>query len=127
MPKLCDPRDIPSGRSRFSRPIAKTEPTKIKTEKRSGGALEYCQYFLSLARLEYGNRPDSAAFVAFFTVSLLVIIYGGGRGIRTPDRSLSSYNGLANRRLQPLGHPSIPFQPSANSGTGRSTTRLAFF
>src|SRR6185436_9976729 len=31
---------------------------------------------------------------------------GGGRGIRTPDRGLSPYNGLANRRLQPLGHPS---------------------
>ncbi len=36
-----------------------------------------------------------------------VHIIGGGRGIRTPDRSLSSYNGLANRRLQPLGHPSL--------------------
>ena len=31
---------------------------------------------------------------------------GGGRGIRTPDRSFGTYNGLANRRLQPLGHPS---------------------
>ena len=31
---------------------------------------------------------------------------GGGRGIRTLDRTLWSYNGLANRRLQPLGHPS---------------------
>src|SRR2546427_9226037 len=33
---------------------------------------------------------------------------GGGRygegGIRTPDRGISPYNGLANRRLQPLGH-----------------------
>src|SRR5215472_742694 len=31
---------------------------------------------------------------------------GGGRGIRTLDRALGPYNGLANRRLQPLGHPS---------------------
>ena len=31
---------------------------------------------------------------------------GGGRGIRTLDRALQPYNGLANRRLQPLGHPS---------------------
>jgi hypothetical protein len=31
---------------------------------------------------------------------------GGGDGIRTHDRGLSPYNGLANRRLQPLGHPS---------------------
>src|ERR1700730_8722562 len=30
----------------------------------------------------------------------------GGGGIRTPDRVLKPYNGLANRRLQPLGHPS---------------------
>ena len=29
---------------------------------------------------------------------------GGERGIRTLDRTLRSYNGLANRRLQPLGH-----------------------
>src|SRR6266581_4424057 len=29
--------------------------------------------------------------------------YGEG-GIRTPDRGISPYNGLANRRLQPLGH-----------------------
>ncbi len=29
---------------------------------------------------------------------------GGERGIRTPDRAFKPYNGLANRRLQPLGH-----------------------
>jgi hypothetical protein len=29
---------------------------------------------------------------------------GGERGIRTPDRAFQPYNGLANRRLQPLGH-----------------------
>ena len=29
---------------------------------------------------------------------------GGEGGIRTPDRGVSPYNGLANRRLQPLGH-----------------------
>jgi hypothetical protein len=32
------------------------------------------------------------------------IISGGEGGIRTPDRGVSPYNGLANRRLQPLGH-----------------------
>src|ERR1700736_6837471 len=32
------------------------------------------------------------------------ISYGGEGGIRTPGRSFSPYNGLANRRLQPLGH-----------------------
>ena len=29
---------------------------------------------------------------------------GGERGIRTLDRAFGPYNGLANRRLQPLGH-----------------------
>lgn len=33
---------------------------------------------------------------------------GGDGGIRTLDRALQPYNGLANRRLQPLGHVSIP-------------------
>ncbi len=28
----------------------------------------------------------------------------GERGIRTPGTGLTPYNGLANRRLQPLGH-----------------------
>ena len=28
-------------------------------------------------------------------------------GIRTLDRALQPYNGLANRRLQPLGHSSV--------------------
>ena len=32
---------------------------------------------------------------------------GGGRGIRTLDTAFQPYNGLANRRLQPLGHPSV--------------------
>src|SRR5580698_1984187 len=31
-------------------------------------------------------------------------LYGGERGIRTLDRAFQPYNGLANRRLQPLGH-----------------------
>ena len=31
---------------------------------------------------------------------------GGDAGIRTLDTALRPYNGLANRRLQPLGHVS---------------------
>jgi hypothetical protein len=30
--------------------------------------------------------------------------YGGEGGIRTPGTGFSQYNGLANRRLKPLGH-----------------------
>jgi hypothetical protein len=32
--------------------------------------------------------------------------FGGDGGIRTLDTPLRAYNGLANRRLQPLGHVS---------------------
>ena len=32
---------------------------------------------------------------------------GGAGGIRTLDTAFQPYNGLANRRLQPLGHSSI--------------------
>jgi hypothetical protein len=35
------------------------------------------------------------------------VIRGGDGGIRTLDRPLQAYNGLANRRLQPLGHVSV--------------------
>src|SRR5216683_7409936 len=35
-----------------------------------------------------------------------VVQSGGDGGIRTLDRALQPYNGLANRRLQPLGHVS---------------------
>jgi hypothetical protein len=34
-------------------------------------------------------------------------LIGGAGGIRTLDRALQPYNGLANRRLQPLGHSSV--------------------
>jgi hypothetical protein len=35
-------------------------------------------------------------------------IFNGERGIRTPGTGVNPYNGLANRRLQPLGHLSLP-------------------
>src|SRR5206468_12118625 len=38
-----------------------------------------------------------------FPGSRFPALHGEG-GIRTPDRGISPYNGLANRRLQPLGH-----------------------
>ena len=38
-----------------------------------------------------------------FDIRHLSIFHGEG-GIRTPDKDFSPYNGLANRRLQPLGH-----------------------
>ena len=38
-----------------------------------------------------------------------VTLENGETGIRTPDTGLTPYNGLANRRLQPLGHLSGGF------------------
>jgi hypothetical protein len=35
------------------------------------------------------------------------LIDGGDRGIRTLDKTLQSYAGLANRCLQPLGHVTV--------------------
>src|SRR5271163_4798472 len=40
------------------------------------------------------------------TFQKVISTYGGDGGIRTLDRALQPYNGLANRRLQPLGHVS---------------------
>ena len=38
-------------------------------------------------------------------------------GIRTPDKGLGPYNGLANRRLQPLGHVSSGKLSSVAAGS----------
>jgi hypothetical protein len=40
----------------------------------------------------------------FLTRKSYVMNSGGEGGIRTPGTSFSSYNGLANRRIQPLCH-----------------------
>jgi hypothetical protein len=42
---------------------------------------------------------------------------GGDGGIRTLDRALQPYNGLANRRLQPLGHISAVINQSLSNTT----------
>src|SRR6266516_7799435 len=46
--------------------------------------------------------PTSRLVIGHSTLDVC-LSYGEG-GIRTPDRGISPYNGLANRRLQPLGH-----------------------
>ena len=50
-----------------------------------------------------------SGFIGFFdTIGCGVKQHSGGAGgIRTLDRALQPYNGLANRRLQPLGHSSV--------------------
>ncbi len=50
---------------------------------------------------------------------------GGAGGIRTLDRALQPYNGLANRRLQPLGHSSVEADmPDAGASRKRQISRL---
>jgi hypothetical protein len=52
---------------------------------------------------------------------------GGAGGIRTLDRALQPYNGLANRRLQPLGHSSCRLDmPDAMPSCKRQVSRLRF-
>src|SRR4029450_12829076 len=46
---------------------------------------------------------------------------GGEAGIRTLGTGLSPYNGLANRRLQPLGHLTADAKCTCRSGLQRST------
>jgi hypothetical protein len=54
---------------------------------------------------------------------------GGEAGIRTLGTGLSPYNGLANRRLQPLGHLTLRLAPLlrvvARSGAGPRLASLA--
>jgi hypothetical protein len=56
------------------------------------------------------SEVSSRLWQAFFTTGTdrgAAMQGGGAGGIRTLDRALQPYNGLANRRLQPLGHSSI--------------------
>jgi hypothetical protein len=50
--------------------------------------------------LGVGRKRHTREFIGDFAA------FGGDGGIRTLDRALQPYNGLANRRLQPLGHVS---------------------
>jgi hypothetical protein len=62
-----------------------------------------------LKRRRYGLLPDQTLRdrLLLQCVSGQTQNTGGAGGIRTLDRALQPYNGLANRRLQPLGHSSI--------------------
>ena len=60
-------------------------------------------------QLKAESTASPAANMTFATpdrLGFILILDGGGRGIRTPDTEISPYGDLANRCLQPLGHPS---------------------
>src|SRR5437762_7478487 len=64
--------------------------------------------------------PTSRLVIGHSTLDIC-LHYGEG-GIRTPDRGISPYNGLANRRLQPLGHLSSVRHSFVLHGPGRAVT-----
>ena len=61
---------------------------------------------LERAGLAVGRKPVGQNLVGKWR-GQMAETDGGDRGIRTLDRALQPYNGLANRRLQPLGHISV--------------------
>ena len=57
--------------------------------------------------IEQKTRDNIEFFAGYWTVlDVCKRGLGGDGGIRTLDSALGHYNGLANRRLQPLGHVS---------------------
>jgi hypothetical protein len=92
-----------------------TEPQAIERDKRS--CLTRClrRFSLRLERQPANNELSAAGATArdsqLLSMILRIFCYfnsiGGAGGIRTLDRALQPYNGLANRRLQPLGHRSV--------------------
>ena len=52
---------------------------------------------------------------------------GGEGGIRTLDTGVSPYNGLANRRLQPLGHLSGVVEFHFTTGGASGLVHVAAF
>ena len=80
------------------------------------GLVRRCRAIPRLGLGVRGNKSgaDSCLYVANPGSSKRQMIgiagTGGEGGIRTPGRGVSPYNGLANRRLQPLGHLSGDFQ-----------------
>ena len=74
-----------------------------------------------------GGHPPSnqRARKTLRCIGLENIANGGAGGIRTLDRALQPYNGLANRRLQPLGHSSIRADMPDEANLGKQRRRSA--
>src|SRR5438270_10664498 len=69
--------------------------------------------------------PTSRLVIGHSTLD--ICLHHGEGGIRTPDRGISPYNGLANRRLQPLGHLSSRCGNSQFAdGSATPTSRIEF-
>ena len=67
---------------------------------------------------------DASGITDMQIINRLIGQAGGAGGIRTLDRALQPYNGLANRRLQPLGHSSVKVDmPDAGASRKRQIYR----
>jgi hypothetical protein len=78
------------GKTEIPLPAAERSPKHVNV---SGGSCELPSILLQRPTQRQRGQTSS-----------LENLTGGEGGIRTPDRGVSPYNGLANRRLQPLGH-----------------------
>jgi hypothetical protein len=89
--------------------VTRTLTVPEQREKREAAAIDE-------KRLPRGGPSDS----------YIAETAGGDGGIRTLDRALQPYNGLANRRLQPLGHVSGRAEqcPSRDRKARQASSRL---
>jgi hypothetical protein len=80
----------------------------------------YCRLSRSLYKGRHETYHPEGDSGQAAEVAPLYAETGGAGGIRTLDRALQPYNGLANRRLQPLGHSSVTADmPDAAAGRKR--------
>ena len=79
-----------------------------------------------MSRIARWRCPDTRRSFSTPDTRTLYPRDGGAGGIRTLDRPLQAYNGLANRRLQPLGHVSSKADmPDAAASRKRQMWRTA--
>src|SRR5262245_33673783 len=93
-PSLIAARPIPYQPVGIVNPNPRRDRLPRRFERIAGGRMGFVRsssHFLSVA-------------IAVFAGGRIPRPAGGDGGIRTLDRALQPYNGLANRRLQPLGH-----------------------
>jgi hypothetical protein len=102
---------------------------RIRTRKGTASRLTWSPQDRSdsPSRQPSGVSPEIAARNHVLSCNINTLVGGGDGGIRTLDRALQPYNGLANRRLQPLGHVSrampreiCPTHPPIASDAGRA-------
>jgi hypothetical protein len=93
--------------------VSETGLARRPSEKRATKQAYGLERDVFSSPVQWGNPKNWADFSQFSVkcseVSLLSRLRGGEGGIRTLDTGVSPYNGLANRRLQPLGHLSVVY------------------